>query len=221
MAPRSRAAAYEGGGASWRTGHLRHPLPFGQAAAAAVGVSGSLFSVRCASRVPAAFLLAPSPFEQRACRRHGEAAATMELGGEERQQPPPTVFILLSSAVHGAWRWCCHEGLGKQQQRRGSTETSADRRHSPISDERRDQWRQPAPTGMTAETRLPASGDETPCGGELGGPAAEAISVEGDKDEALLQRAWHAAVNASPIFPVAYDSDDAPSVLPRRLSRAG
>nr|GME02263.1 hypothetical protein Iba_contig4290CG0010 [Ipomoea batatas] len=46
---------------------------------------------------------------------------------------------------------------------------------------------------MTAETRLPASGDETPCGGELGGPAAEAISVEGDKDEALLQRAWHAA----------------------------
>nr|GME06293.1 hypothetical protein Iba_scaffold3996CG0050 [Ipomoea batatas] len=44
------------------------------------------------------FLLAPSPFEQRACRRHGEAAATMELGGEERQQPPPTVFIILSSA---------------------------------------------------------------------------------------------------------------------------
>nr|GLL31445.1 hypothetical protein Itr_chr07CG09650 [Ipomoea trifida] len=77
----------------------------------------------------------------------------------------------------------------QQQQRQGSTVMSADRRHSPISDERRDQWRQPAPTrttGTTAETRLPASGDKTSCDDELGGPAAKTTSSDGDKDEALF-----------------------------------
>nr|GMD95345.1 uncharacterized protein LOC109178464 [Ipomoea batatas] len=59
----------------------------------------------------------------------------------------------------------------------------------PISDEQRNQWRQPAPTGTTAATRLPSFNDETPCGGKLGSPAAEAIFSDGDKDEAPFRRA--------------------------------
>nr|GMC62931.1 DExH-box ATP-dependent RNA helicase DExH12-like [Ipomoea batatas] len=100
---------------------------------------------------------------------------------------------LLSPSLEPSFRRS-QEGLSKQQQRQGSTETSADRRHSPISDERCDQWRQPAPTGTTAETRLPASGDETPCGGELGGPATEAISLRATKMK-LCFSSWLSGVN--------------------------